>query len=116
MTSNIVVDKSFNFAIKIVSLYKNLVYDKKEFILSKQLLRSGTSIGANIKEGVNGYSKTDFKYKMSIALKEANETEYWLQLLLATEILSQSELEPTLKECNELCRILSSILKTCNHN
>lgn len=70
MASNIIVDKSFDFAIKIVNLYRFLVYDKKEFILSKQLLRAGTSIGANVKEGVNGYSKTDFKYKMSIALKE----------------------------------------------
>jgi len=114
MSSNIIVDKSFTFAIKIVNIYKKLVNDKKEYILSKQLLRSGTSIGANVREGVNGVSKVDFKYKLGIALKESKETEYWLELMIATEILTEVEANDLLKECNELCRILSSIVKKCN--
>ena len=114
MGNNIILDKSFLFAIKIVNLYKKLVNEKKEYVISKQLLRSGTSIGANTREGVNGYSKKDFKYKLSIAFKEAKETEYWLELLIATNILTEKEVNTTLNECNEICRILSSIIKKCN--
>ena len=114
MGSNIILDKSFLFAIKIVNLYKKLVNDKKEYILSKQLLRSGTSVGANVREGVNGISKADFKCKLGIAFKEAKETEYWLELMIATNILTKKEASETLKECNEICKILSSIIKTCN--
>lgn len=116
MGSNIILDKSFSFAIKIVNLYKKLVNEKKEYILSKQLLRSGTSIGANTREGVNGVSRADFKNKLGIALKEAKETEYWLELMIATDILTEKEASITLKECNEICRILSSIIKKCNDN
>lgn len=116
MGANIIVDKSFVFAIKVVNLYKNLISEKKEYILSKQLLRAGTSIGANVREGVNGVSKADFKNKLGIALKEAKETEYWLELMIATEILTEAEANNSLMECNELCRILSSIIKKCNNN
>lgn len=114
MGSNIILDRSFVFAIKIYDLYKKLVDEKKEYILSKQLLRSGTSIGANVREGVNGISKADFKCKLGIAFKEAKETEYWLELMTATHILSKEESNETLKDCDEICRILSSIIKTCN--
>ncbi|MDU4660365.1 MAG: four helix bundle protein, partial [Clostridium butyricum] len=82
MSSSIIKDKSFNFALEIIDIYKYLTITKKEFILSKQLLRSGTSIGANIKEALKGQSRKDFLSKMSIALKEAEETEYWIQLLI----------------------------------
>ena len=114
MKSNIILDKSFIFAVKIVNLYKKLINEKKEYILSKQLLRAGTSIGANNKEGVNANSKEEFKCKLGIAFKEAKETEYWLELMIATNILTEKEARETLKECNEICRILSSIIKTCN--
>lgn len=116
MGNNIILDKSFSFAIKIVNLYRKLVNEKKEYILSKQLLRSGTSIGANTREGVNGVSRADFKNKLGIALKEAKETEYWLELMIATDILTEKEANVTLKECNKICRILSSIIKKCNDN
>ena len=116
MGSNIILDKSSLFAIKIVNLYKKLVNEKREYILLKQLLRSGTSIGANVREGVNGISKADFKCKLGIALKEAKETEYWLELMTVTHILSKEESNEILKDCDEICRILSSIIKTCNEN
>ncbi|APF23595.1 four helix bundle protein [Clostridium butyricum] len=87
MSSSIIKDKSFNFALEIIDIYKYLTITKKEFILSKQLLRSGTSIGANIKEALKGQSRKDFLSKMSIALKEAEETEYWIQLLIQSNYL-----------------------------
>ena len=114
MSSNLIASRSFDFAIKVVKLYRVLVYEKKEYILSKQFLRSGTSIGANVREGINGVSKNDFKYKLGISLKEAKETEYWLELMVATEILMKKEVENELRECNEICKILSRITKTCN--
>ena len=113
MSSNLIVTKSFDFAIKVVNLYKILVFEKKEYVLAKQFLRSGTSIGANIREGVNGVSKADFKYKLGIALKEAKETEYWMELMIATNILNEKEIQNELQECNQICRILSSIIKSC---
>ena len=90
MESNIIVDKSKKFAIRIVNLYKFLVDNKKEYVLSKQLLRSGTSIGANVCEAIRGQSKADFGTKMNIALKEASETEYWLELLFQTDYLTET--------------------------
>lgn len=117
MGENIIVDKSFRFAVRIISIYKFLIREEKEFVLGRQLLRSGISIGANIREGINGVSKADFKNKLGIALKEAKETEYWLELLIATDILNGNceEVSKAVGECNELCRILSSIIKTCNN-
>ena len=85
MADSIIENKSFDFAVRIVNLYKHLTTDKKEYVLSKQLLRSGTSIGANVSEGEKGQSKADFNAKMNIALKEANETFYWLRLLHKTD-------------------------------
>ncbi len=111
MTDNIIVDKSFQFAIRIVNLYKHLSAEKKELILSKQLLRSGTSIGANVAEGQRAQSKADFYAKMSVALKEANETEYWLRLLYKTEYLTKKEFESIYSDIDEIIAILTSICK-----
>ena len=91
MEENIVVDKSLEFAIRIVNLYKYLTTEKNEYIMSKQLMRSGTSIGANVAEGERGQSRPDFRSKMNIALKEANETYYWLRLLYRTDFLKEKE-------------------------
>ncbi len=109
---NITQNKSFDFAVRIVNLFKHLSNDKKEFVLSKQVLRSGTSIGANISEAIQGQSKKDFLSKMNIALKEANETEYWLRLLKATGYLSENEYKSIYKDCIELEKLLISIVKT----
>ena len=110
---NNVLDKSFVFAVRIVKVYQHLLKDKREYVLSKQLLRSGTSIGANINEAQAGQSKADFASKMSIASKEARETKYWLELLCATGYLDK--LEPhvmsLLEQSDELIRILTTIVK-----
>ena len=108
---NVIKEKSFEFAKEIVYLYKNLA-DKKEFVLSRQVLKSGTSIGANIREAEHAQSKADFINKLSISLKEANETEYWLDLLYETNYLSD-ELYQNLKNKNiELLKLLISIINT----
>ena len=112
LKDNIVKTKSFDFAVRIVNLYKHLTADKKEFVLSKQLLRSGTSIGANVSESGNAQSKADFISKMNIALKEANETQYWLQLLHSTDYLSDKEFTSINEDATELVAILTSICKT----
>ncbi len=116
MKDNLIQNKSFSFAIRIVNLYKYLTNDKKEFVLSKQLLRSGTSIGANIEEGVGGQSKKDFIAKFQIALKETRETIYWLRLLEATEYLTEKEAESILTECIDIRNVLTAILKTSKDN
>lgn len=115
-TDNVIVDKSKAFALRIIRLYKYLTETKKEFVLSKQVLRSGTSIGANVKEGIRGQSKADFYAKMNIALKEASETEYWLELLHESDYLTdqEKEFESLYQECQEVLRILMSITKTRN--
>jgi len=109
---NIIQQKSFAFAVRIVNLYKNLIYEKKEFVLSKQLLRSGTSIGANVEESIGGQSDKDFISKISIAYKEARETIYWLKLLHATDFLTQQQADSLLNDADEICKILASIQKT----
>jgi len=108
---NVIKEKSFLFAIEVVSLYKVLV-ERKEFVLSKQLLRSGTSIGANVRETEHGQSKADFIHKLSIALKEANETEYWIDLLFETKYLTQTEFENIKPNIIELLKLLTSIINT----
>ena len=113
-TDNIIVEKSRLFAIEIVNLYKFLCEEKREFIMSRQLLRCGTSIGANVKEGIRGQSKADFSAKMSIALKEASETEYWLEILHETYFISDKQYEDINTNCSELLRILMSIIKSSN--
>ena len=109
---NVVADKSFEFAVNIVKLYKYLCNAKKEFVLSKQLLKSGTSIGANVSEALQGQSKRDFLMKMNIALKETSETKYWLRLLEATDYLTDEEQKPIFESCVELEKLLTSIVKT----
>lgn len=106
---NIILVKSFQFAVKVVNLYKFLLSQKREFIISKQLVRSGTSIGANAKEGSRAQSKADFYAKMSIALKEASESEYWIEPLIATDYLTKDECSSLLEDCRELIRILLAI-------
>ena len=109
---NLIVQRSKAFAIRCVRLYNYLTETKREFVMSKQLLKCGTSIGANVKEATRGQSKADFGAKMNIALKEANETEYWLEILNETEYLNEEQTESILGDCRELLRLLTSIVKT----
>lgn len=108
---NVVKSKSYRFAVRIVNLYKFLTEEKKEFVISKQLLRSGTSIGANVREAEHAESKADFIHKLSIALKEANETEYWLDLLNETDYINNSEYLSIQLDIKELLKLLISIIK-----
>src|SRR5690242_20215193 len=105
MKENIVQTKSYEFAIRIVGFYKYLVVEKKEFVLSKQVLRSGTSIGANVEEAIGGHSDKDFHAKMTIAFKEARETTYWIRLLRDTSIIEKQISESLLTDAEELVRI-----------
>ena len=114
MKENILLDKSFDFAVRIVNLYKHVTNNKKEYILSKQLLRSGTSIGANVTEAQRGQSKADFTAKMAIALKEPYETEYWLRLLYKTEYMNGNEYDSIHKDIEEIISLLISICKTAS--
>ena len=109
---NAVKDKSLSFAIRIVNLYKYLVAEKRETVMSKQLLRCGTSIGANIREAEQAQSRADFLSKQNIALKEANEAEYWLELLMSTEYITRKEYESINADCVELNKLLISIIKS----
>ena len=109
---NIVEEKSFRFAIRVVNINKLLCSQRKEYVLSKQLLRSGTSIGANIAESQNAQSRADFLSKLEIALKETSETKYWLRLLHATDYLTDSEFNSIFSDCIELEKILVSIIKS----
>jgi len=106
---NVIQEKSFAFAIRIVNLYKYLCDNKKEFVLSKQVLRSGASIGANIEESIGGQSDKDFLTKVTIAYKEARETAYWLRLLLATDYINKEQADSLLNDANEICKILGKI-------
>ncbi len=109
--NNAVRDKSKAFALQIIRLYRYLCVEH-EFVLSKQILRSGTSIGANIREAQRGQSKPDFYSKMNIALKEADETAYWLELLYESDFIDKSTFEPLYYNCEELIKLLTSITKT----
>ena len=111
MKDNVVVNKSKAFAIRIIRLYQYLLSEKKEYILSKQLLRSGTSIGANVKEAIQGQSKKDFTAKMQISLKEASETEYWLDLLHETDYLDENQFISINNDCVELIKLLTAVIK-----
>ncbi len=115
MSNNLIEVKSFKFAVRIVNVYKHLTREKKEFVLSKQLLRSGTSIGANVSEAQRGQSKADFIAKMSIALKEANESHYWIRLLYETNYLTQTQYASLEKDISEIIKILVSICKTSSN-
>ena len=113
---NVVKEKSYDFAVRIVNLVRYLQEQKKEYVLSKQVLRSGTSIGANVAEADAGQSKKDFIAKMSIASKEARETHYWLRLLSDTEYLEQKAAASILEDSEELIKLLTAILKTAQSN
>jgi four helix bundle protein len=109
---NVVKEKAYTFALRIIKAYKYLSQEQREFVLSKQVLRSGTAIGALIWESEHAQSKADFISKMNIALKEANETEYWLMLLKDSEYLDEKTFKSIYKDCDELIRLLVSIVKT----
>ena len=111
-SENIILEKSFGLAVRIVNFYKYLSSEKKEYVLSKQLLRSGTSIGANIHEAQHGQSKADFATKMNIALKEANEAMYWIKLLYKTEYITETEYTSIESDVSEIKYLLISICKT----
>ncbi|MFV0554750.1 MAG: four helix bundle protein [Mangrovibacterium sp.] len=112
MADSIVKKKSFDFAVRITNMYKYLTNEKKEFVLSKQLLRSGTSVGANVREALNAESPADFAHKLGIAQKEADETSYWLELLNMTSYISEKEFESINDDVNELLKIIRSIILT----
>lgn len=109
---NIIVKKSYSFALEIIRIYKYLINDKKEFVLSKQLLRSGTSIGANIHEAIASESKKDFIHKLGTGVKEARETSYWLNLLKDSDYINNEQFKILNDNCDELVRILNSIILT----
>lgn len=111
---NAVRDKSKAFAIRCIKLYKFLTEQKREYILSKQMLRSGTSIGANLIEGIHAQSRADFTAKLFIAHKEAAETDYWLTLLYETDYLNETQYQSISQDCNEIIRLLQTITKTLN--
>lgn len=110
--NNVIQEKSFAFAVNVVMLYKHLTEQKREFVLSKQLLRSGTSIGANVEEAIGGQSRKDFGAKINVAYKEARETHYCLRLLKASGYLSDEESKAIMSECDQTLRILAAITKT----
>ncbi|MDR0567136.1 MAG: four helix bundle protein [Prevotellaceae bacterium] len=116
MKENLMLDKTFEFAVRIVNLYKQLTTDKKEFVMSKQILRSGTSMGANSEEANSGQSKKDFIAKLEIVLKEAKETRYWLRLLNKTEYIDSKIFESMLADCTEIIAIVTAIILTTRKN
>jgi len=116
MKENILLDKSFAFAIRVVKAYKYLVEEKKEFVISKQFLRCGTSIGANSEEAVGGQSKADFVSKISIAYKEARETKYWIKLLGATDYFDETQSKSLLDDLEEILKIIGKIQITSKTN
>ena len=111
---NIIQDKTFDFSLMIISVYKKMI-EQKEYVLSKQLLRSGTSIGANVEEAIAAFTKKDFVHKMSLSSKEARETRYWLRLLIASELVDVN-MKPCLSEVEEILNILTAIVKTTQKN
>jgi len=113
---NILREKSYVFALKIVQMYKEIVEQKKEFVLSKQVLRSGTSIGAMIRESEYAQSKADFVNKLSIAIKEANETDYWLNLLLDSKYITQRQYDELSPPCIEIIKIATASINTAKKN
>ena len=115
MKRNVLKEKSFDFALQIIHLYKILI-SKKEYVLSKQMLRSGTSIGANVREAEYAQSRADFIHKLSIALKEANETEYWIELLHLSDYLTDEDFYKSKSGISEQLRLLTSIINTSKNN
>jgi len=111
-TENVIQTKSYTFAVRIVRLYQHLSAEKREYVLSKQVLRCGTSIGANVEEAIGGQSRADFISKLGIAYKEARETSYWLRLLKDTGYLTETEFKSIYADAEELCRIIGAIQKS----
>ncbi len=116
MKSSIISPKSVTYAIRVINVYKYLASEHREYVLSKQLLRSGTAIGALVREAEHAESKADFLHKMNVALKEANETDYWLMLLNQSQYLRENEYESLRKDGEEIIRLLASIVKTTKKN
>jgi four helix bundle protein len=116
MKENILKTRSYEFALRVGKLYRELSSDKKEFVLSKQILRSGTSIGANIEEANQAESKKDFIHKLGIAQKEANETHYWIRLLSDSDLINLKESEHMKNDCEELIKLITSSIKTAKSN
>ena len=116
MKENVVEDKSFEFAVRIVKLYKYLTSEKQEYIMSKQLLRSGTSVGANVSEAQQAQSPMDFLSKMNIALKESYESDYWLRLLHHTDYLNKEEYDSIITDCRSISKLLVTIVKSTKNN
>ena len=115
-TDNLIVDKSKEFAIRVIRLYQHLEDKKQGLVLAKQILRSGTSSGANVKEASRAQSKADFIAKMQIALKEASETEYWIELLMETQYITEKAGASLLEDCQELIKMIMTIVKTAKDN
>jgi len=116
MKNNVVKEKSFELAVRVVKLYKFLISSKKEYVLSKQLLRSGTSVGAMIREAVCGESKADFIHKLGIAQKECNESLYWLELLFKTDYLNEEQFQSIYADTEEVMRLITSIIVKSKNN
>ena len=114
IADNVVRDKSKAFALRIIKLYRYLCDDKREYVISRQLLKCGTSIGANICEAIHSMSKREFIAKMNISLEEAAETEYWLELLCESRYIRQKEFDSIITDCSEVKSLLTSIIKTSN--
>ncbi|MBC5796843.1 four helix bundle protein [Sphaerospermopsis sp. LEGE 00249] len=112
MKENIIKEKSFDFAVRVVNLYQYLNNEKKEFVLSNQLLLSGTAIGALVREVEQAESKADFIHKLAIALKEANESDYWIELMYKTDYLTEKQYKSIKNDITELIKLLTSIIKT----
>lgn len=116
MSQNIIKNKSFDFALRIVKLYQFLCFEKKEFVLSNQLLRSGTSVGAMVRESEQAESKSDFIHKLAVAQKEANESDYWLELLFQSDFLNKIQYKSLKADIVEINKILASILVSTKKN
>lgn len=116
MKENVIQSKSYQFSIRIVNVYKYLSSEKKDFVISKQILRSGTSIGANVEEAIGGQSRKDFLSKMSIAYKESRETSYWLRILKDTDYLKEKQFESLYFDLEEIQKLLTRIIKTTKNS
>lgn len=115
-TDNVILEKSYAFAIRIVMLHRHLVKTTHHYDLARQILKSGTSVGANIEEAIGGNSRKEFVHKLSIAYRETRETRFWIRLFRDTQILSTTESESLLSDCEELLKIIGTIIKTTKNN
>jgi len=116
MKQNIIKDKSYKFSLDTINLVRKFSRNSESYIISKQLLRSATSVGANVEEAVSGFSRNDFTFKMNLALKECSESSYWLRLVKDSNILNSCDLDKAIQDCEEIRKILTSIVKTAQEN